>query len=550
MPLTRPDPAPDAGPLDDRFYDLVEARVRRVLHDNPAFASSVGVHTEDHRLGDATRDAVHQVLGDERAHVAAIETLDEAGLSLAVRFERELEIHNLRLSIFEIDVQRNWERRSTAIDEVGHALFALFARDFAPLAERLGSITARIETIPLFLDQHRTRATVPQVRLWQELEIESAGQLPGFLGGIVRTGQGVLGEAEQARLERATDTTLAAIDRYAGWLRGSLATATEEWALGHERLDELVRLRELDGLDADAILEIGEEELARNTAARIAAAREIDPSVDEPIVRERIRRDGPGTFEEALEGYRSAMYRARQFLIDRDIATVPPDEHLIVTETPVYQRNVFPTAAYFDTPKFDRGAAGIYVVTPPPADDPNAMREHCWGSISNTSIHEAYPGHHLQATVAGRHPSLTRFLTEAPEFHEGWAMYGEQMMREEGFDDTPSARLTMYTDAIWRACRIVLDIRMHRGEIGVDDAVGFLTRHTGMDGAVARAEVARYTYTPAYQLSYLLGKVLLLQLRDEQRRRLGASFSLKRFHDALLVNGGIPVSFHRRLVGG
>jgi len=185
-------------------------------------------------------------------------------------------------------------------------------------------------------------------------------------------------------------------------------------------------------------------------------------------------------------------------------------------------------------------------VTPSPDGDPNAMREHNYSSISNTSIHEAYPGHHLQLSVAGKHPSLSRLTAQAPEFVEGWGMYSEQMMREEGFDAGANFRLSMHTDAIWRACRIVLDVRMHRGEIGVDEAVAWMVDQTGFEPAHARAEVQRYTYTPAYQLSYLLGKVLLLQLREDERRRLGDAFSLRDFHDTLLRNGSLPISFHRR----
>ena len=101
-------------------------------------------------------------------------------------------------------------------------------------------------------------------------------------------------------------------------------------------------------------------------------------------------------------------------------------------------------------------------------------------------------------------------------------MYSEQMMREQGFDDAPNFRLNMYTDAIWRACRIILDVRMHRGEIGVDEAIRFMVEQTSFEEPNARAEVLRYTYTPTYQLSYLLGKVLLLQLRADERGRLGA----------------------------
>jgi uncharacterized protein (DUF885 family) len=141
-------------------------------------------------------------------------------------------------------------------------------------------------------------------------------------------------------------------------------------------------------------------------------------------------------------------------------------------------------------------------------------------------------------------------LTNAPEFVEGWGMYSEQLMREEGFDDGPTFRLAMYTDAVWRACRIILDVRMHRGELTPDEATDFLVEHTGFEVANARAEVRRYTYTPTYQLSYLLGKVLILGLREDERRRRGAAFSLKAFHDALLRHGSIPISFHRRLLQG
>ncbi len=327
-------------------------------------------------------------------------------------------------------------------------------------------------------------------------------------------------------------------------------TGRTSWALGRERYDELVGLRAFDGLDADAILEIGHEQLALNKAGRVAAAREIDPDVDEATVVDRIKRDHPATFEEALDAYRDVMVRARQHLIDHGIVTVPADERIEVIPTPEYIRNVIPFAAYFDPPKFDTNPNGIYIVTPSVGNDPRAMREHNYSSISNTSIHEAYPGHHLQLSVAAKHPSLTRLMTNAPEFVEGWGMYSEQMMREEGFDDAPNFRLNMYTDAIWRACRIILDVRMHRGEIDVEDAIRFMVEQTSFEEANARAEVLRYTYTPTYQLSYLLGKVLLLQLRADERERLGAAFSLRAFHDTLLRDGSLPISFHRRLLAG
>jgi uncharacterized protein (DUF885 family) len=545
--LTRPSSA-QPGPLDEQFYDLVESRFRRLLRDHPPFATFAGIHTTDDKLGDGSRDAVLDEMAQERAHLTAVEAVDPDGLSEDARFERDLEIHNLRRGIFDAEVHRVWERRSTAMDSVGDAIFALFARDFAPLAERLQAIIGRLEEAPRHIEEHKTRATRPPVRLWQQLEIEAAEDMPGLFEEVLAAGQTALSDQDQRRLERATDTARQAVGEYADWLHETLAHAVDDWPLGRDEYDDLIALRAFDGLDADTILAIGEEQLAKNKEARVAAAREIDPTVDEPTVVDRIKRDHPTTFEEALGAYREVMYRARQHLIDHDIVTVPSDERIEVIETPEYLRNVIPFAAYFEPPKFDRSPSGIYVVTPSVHNDPGAMREHNYSSISNTSIHEAYPGHHLQLSVASKHPSLTRLLVDAPEFVEGWGMYSEQLMREQGFDDAANFRLNMYTDAIWRACRIVLDVKMHRGEIGVEDAVAFMIENTSFEEPNARAEVNRYTYTPTYQLSYLLGKVLLLQLRADEQARLGAGFSLRRFHDTLLDNGSLPISFHRRLL--
>jgi uncharacterized protein (DUF885 family) len=544
--LTRPS-ATRPGPLDERLFDLVETRFRRLIRDNPVLGTYVGIHTEDDRLGDASRDAVLGELADEKAHLAAVEAIEPAGLSPLGRLERDLEIHNLRRTIFDSEIVRTWEQRSTALDTIGDALFLIFAQDFAPLPERLNLLAGRLEAIPDYLEGSKSRATVPQVRLWQRLEIESAGDLPSFLDEIVAASAG-LPDAERRRLTSAADKARRALGSYSAWLEETLADGSDEWALGRERYDELVALRAFDGLDSDAILEIGEEQLRLNREARVAAAREIDPGVDEATVVDRIKRDHPATFEDALDAYRDVMVRGRQHLIDHRIVTVPPDERIDVVPTPEYLRNVVPFAAYFSPPKFDPNPKGIYIVTASVGDDPGAMREHNYSSISNTSIHEAYPGHHLQLAVGNRHPSLTRIATDAPEFVEGWGMYSEQMMREQGFDDAPNFRLAMYTDAIWRACRIVLDVRMHRGELSVEEATDFLVSNTSFEGANARAEVNRYTYTPTYQLSYLLGKVLLLQLRADEQRRLGPRFDLRGFHDTLLDNGSLPVSFHRRIL--
>ena len=550
VPLPRPAAAADEGPLDTAFYDLVEARFRRIVTDNPIFATYLGIHSEDSRLGDASRDAVEHEIAEERAHLAKVEALDPAGLSGTVRFERDLELHNLRLGLFDSDRVRRWERRASAAGDLGDAIFLLFARGSAPLADRLARIADRLEAAPGYLEASRTRAVRPQVGLWQGVERRLAKDLPGLFAEVRAAADGVVSAREQARLDRAIEGVNGALAAHDDWIGTTLEHAGDDWALGREDYDELVGLRAFGDLDADAILEIGWDQLRRNTDARRDAAREIDPDADVRTVLEQAKSHHPVDFDEALEGYKDVMRRARAYLVEHGIATVPDDETIDVIATPDYLRSVMPFAAYFTPAVFDADKRGLYIVTPSVDDDPNALREHWWGSISNTSIHEAYPGHHLQLTMASRHPSLTRLLTDAPEFVEGWGMYSEQMMREEGFDDAPVFRLAMTTDAIWRACRIILDVRMHRGELTSEEATDFLVEHTGFERPNAAAEVRRYTYTPGYQLSYLLGKVLILGLREEERRRRGPSFDLRQFHDTLLRNGSLPISFHRRLLAG
>src|SRR5829696_1713515 len=339
-PLPRPAPAASPGRLDDAFYDLVEQRFARLMRDNPILATSIGLHQDDDLLGDGSSEAINVEVAADREHLAAVEAIDTAALSDEVRFERELELHNVNRAIFDADVLRLWEQRSFALDHIGDSLFLLFARDHAPLPERLDAIAGRLEAVATYLEESKTRATRPQVRMWQEVEIETAGELPTFFDELVAAGDGVLPASEQRRLERASESAKIATELYTTWLEGTLPGGTDDWAIGREKHDAMVALRAFDGLDSDAILELGWERLEEERAARAAAARELDPDVDEATVIDRVKSRQPATFDEALEAYRDAMHRARRHLIERDLATVPDDERIDVVPTPEYLRNV------------------------------------------------------------------------------------------------------------------------------------------------------------------------------------------------------------------
>ena len=545
---------PPATPADSRLDALIADRFSAFMKRYPVFATYMGLNEHDGELSDGSREAILAEITVAHRFLADIEAIDPAELSPYYAFERDVALFAARRHIFDDDVHRVWERRVNATDEIGDGIFLVFARGTRPLAERLESIASRLEAAPRHLEEQKSRLgqRPPPMRLWNEMELDAAHSVPTLFEDVLVAARSELGEGDALvkRLERGAATTTEALQAYAAWLRDQLSRATDDFALGSERYDELVRLRAFDGVDTDQILAIGEEQLAHNREQRRRVAAEIDAGAGEWDVLDRVKSDHPRDFASALDAYRRAMDESRQYVIDHSIASMPAGESLTVTATPEYLRNVMPFAAYFSPPKFTQGnrRLGLYIVTPSVNGDPRSMLEHNYASIYNTSIHEAYPGHHQQLAAAITHPSLARVLVEAPEFVEGWAMYCEQMMREEGFDTALEHQLMMYTDAVWRACRIILDVKLHRGEIGVSDAIDFLVEQTGFERPNAAAEVNRYTYTPTYQLSYLLGKVLLLRLREDEKRRLGSRFSLLGFHDAMLREGSLPISFQRRLL--
>jgi uncharacterized protein (DUF885 family) len=530
---------------DARFDRTIDRWFRDQVAMRPETATYLGLHEHDAQLSRGGRDAIDEEVEFFRRTIDDLSSIDADELTPDRQLDRDLAIHQARLGHFWLDEYRTWQGSSEAAGHIGESLFPLFSRDFAPLADRLESIAGRLERAPEFLRETRERVTDP-VRVWVEIDLESTQRLPGFLDTILSAARSEVRDATLTdRLERAVAATDSALEEHAAWLRDEVLPRAEgDWKAGPERFEEMVRLRELEA-DGDEILAVGEELLLTETEARNAIAIELDPSASAAEAADLVKNDHATTFAEALGEYRSSMDAARAFVIEHDLATPPEEDHLNVIETPSFIRHLIPFAAYYDPAKFDPVPVGTYIVTPP--SSPEMMREHNRSSISNTSVHEAYPGHHLQLSAAITNPSLVRIFSGAPEFAEGWAFYCERMMKEHGFDDTPKGWYIVHTDAIWRAMRIILDVQLHRGLIGVEEAVERLVAATGFERPAALAEVRRYTSTPTYQLSYLFGRHMIERLRDDIRSRQGADFDLNRFHDTLLYGGTMPVSYARRL---
>ena len=368
------------------------------------------------------------------------------------------------------------------------------------------------------------------------MAIESCTMLPLFFEII--SSAALAKGVETAELEEASAKTAAALSSYVEWL--SQVPCQGEPTLGRPLFEKLLQVREL-GMTADQILHLGEEYLCREKEHLDVLSSGINPQLSVEQVRTQIREDHPPTFQDALKKYEEAIEKVRNLVLTEKIASIPEGERLIVEETPVFLRHIVPTAAYFPPAPFEDDQMGIYFVTPV---EQHLLTEHDNSSLINTSAHEAYPGHHLQAVWANRNPSLVRQLSCAPEFVEGWAHYCEEVMRYHGLGDV-KAQFVQTVDIIFRAVRIIIDVSLHCRTMSFDQALAFLQKETGMSPNTALAEVKRYTKTPAYPLSYLLGKHMLLELREDVKNHLGKAYSEQSFHDILLQAGSIPFKYLR-----
>ena len=509
----------------------------RLMDLRPADASYVGLHEHDHRLPEGGMSALE-------AEMAVYRELEEELLETPPGgLDRDLALHVAGLSRFQLEELRIWESLPDAAEQLASAIFLVFAREYAPLKQRLEAIASRLEDAPRFLLQSRETLVRP-VRIYAEICLDSSSEVAGLIDVVTAAAPD---EALAVRLRSAGAATKAALEQHGRWLREEVIPgAAEDFAVGDGKFRRLLQARRLpDG--ADEILRLGRDYLDEAERLRQELVAEHWPGRDLAGVGAEIRSRHAATFEGALEEYRHTIARSREFILERELATLPEGDRLEVHETPAFLRPVIPFAAYEPAAYFDAEQLGIYIVTPPAEGED--LGEHSRAGILNTSVHEGYPGHHLQFVSANRNPSLARLLSSfhAHEFIEGWAHYCEQMMFEAGFSAGAEVRFVQLTDMIWRACRIVIDVELSSGRIGFDEAVAMLVGRAGMQPGAARAEVRRYTYTPGYQLSYLYGKHLLLQLRDSVRRQRGEAFSLREFHDTLLAAGSLPAAFWGRL---
>ena len=535
---------------DEKLKDVFENYFKIEMDHNPILATYLGFKHEkyDHLLPNgsstAREERVIRILQAKRE----LEKINCEQLSNEGKLDYDLLCNFLDSALFEYNELATWK---AGFDEIGSpigiiagAIYPLYTRDYAPLETRVNAIINRLKATPQYLEETKTIWIFP-VKIWVNLALEEGPRTIGFLQLIQHTLEPSLNPSQHQKLVKEINKTTDVINKYVTWLETEvLPRANHKWAIGSQKFARLLEIRRL-GKSPEEILEIGEKALKDTKKELEKIMGEIYPDKTVKEVREIIKGDHPPTFEMVLEHVRELTQDARDFIQEKNLMMIPEGEDLQVLPTPSFLVPIIPFAAYISPEKFSDDQVGQYIVTPIEGRE-DMLKEHSYASCKNTAVHEGYPGHHLQLTAANLQPNLIRSIAQGNETVEGWAHYCEQLMAEIGFLGKKEVFIQLI-DQLWRAVRIIVDVKMHSEQMTFDEAKQFMIEEIGMDEQAVLAELKRYTATPGYQLSYLFGKFLILNLRDEVKEKLGEKYSDQFFHNTILESGGMPIYFLRRL---
>lgn len=539
---------------DPAFARFVDDYFDASFASNPLQGTAAGFHQYDMKMPDRSRAAIEKRIADLQGQLKRLSAFDRAKLPFDDVIDAEALEGEIRSELLDLETLRNWERNPMGYaGTAGFAVNALIKRDFAPKADRLRSVTARLRAVPAICAAGKANLQNPP-KEFTTLATRMAKGSAGFLqGGLAAWAKGAAGAdaALLAEFTEANGRAVAAVSNFAAWLETDLAPRSNgKYAIGAENYAAKLRYDDMVEQPLAEVLAIGEANLAKDYAAFVETAKKIDPSKSPAEVMQSLSSEHPSA-EDLIPSAQRTVEAARQFLVDRKIVTIPSPVRPMITETPVFAR--FGSFASMDTPGAyeTKATEAFYYVTPVEKDwDAKHQEEHLrlynpyvMGMIN---VHEVWPGHYLQFLYGNRFPTKTRRLVFCGTNAEGWAHYTEQMMVDEGFGGgDPKVRLAQLQEALLRDCRYVVGIKLHTQGMTVEDGAKVFVEKGFQEPANAFEEARRGAYNPTY-LYYTLGKLEIQKLRDDYRQAKGAS--LQQFHDAFVAQGALPIPLVRRIL--
>jgi uncharacterized protein (DUF885 family) len=573
LTLAAPAPAPTASAAAaDKAYEQVASRyMNEMLALDPVGASQLGDQRFDGRMNDASAAGRARVLAVARSVLADLDAVHTGELVRPKQVDAQLLHHALEYTIWQIETFRDWSWDPlTYTSTAGNSVYLLVARDFAPLPIRMRHVAARLRAWPRLFAQERAAlepAKVPPINA-QTAVSQNAG-LTDLLDQAILPEVAKLPVEQRARLTKAIASARSAIATQQAWLQNTLVPqAKGDFRIGAKRYEEKLRF-ELDStLSRQEIRTRAEAAIAAKRAEMYDIARQVlsgragapalpqKPSPDQQqaaieAALELAYAEHPSR-DDVVAAARTALAQATAFVKAHDLVTLYPDP-LDVIIMPAFQQGI--ALAYCDAPgPLARGQKTYFAVSPIPKDWTDAqvrsyLREYNTRAINELTIHEAMPGHYVQLAHANRYRSPIRAVMQSNTFVEGWAMYGEQLMSEQGYmHHDPLMQLVHLKWDLRATANAILDQAVHVDGMTREQAMHMLMHDTFQEEREAAAKWVRVQVTSTQLATYFVGFQEHLALREEARQRWGSAFSLKRYHDTALAFGSPPVRYVREMM--
>ena len=543
-------PATAASKSAVDWQKTVDAFVQGYFERNPTDAASAGKHEFDGKLPDWSKDGLKSYgdwLHAQRDGVAAIA---DATLSDQQKFQREYVLAVIDKELFWLqDARRPFRNPAFYADAISPSLY--LTREYAPLPQRMAAFVTYEENLPAAVAQIRANLEAPMPATFITYGTGLFGGLATyFKNDVPKAFAKVKDDALQARFKASNEKAATAMDELSAWIKSQQPNATQDFALGAARFSKMLHDTERVDLPLDRLKAAAEGDLARNLASLKSACDVYLPGKPLTDCVGKVEADKPQGG--SVEAARTQLIGLRQFIIDKDLVSIPGTEQAKVDEAPPFNRSNF---AYIEIPgPFEKDLASIYYIAPPDPTWPKAEQTaYLPGKtvLLFTSAHEVFPGHFVQFLHANRSDWLFGRLFVGYAYAEGWAHYCEEMMYDAGIDGaTPEVHIGQLSEALLRDVRFISAIGLHTGGMTVAESEKMFREQAFQDAGNARQQAARGTYDPAY-LNYTLGKLMIMQLREDWTKTRGGRAGWKAFHDQFLSYGGPPIPLVRaQMLGG
>eukprot|EP00456_Euglypha_rotunda_P089016 TRINITY_DN916_c0_g1_i5.p1 TRINITY_DN916_c0_g1~~TRINITY_DN916_c0_g1_i5.p1 ORF type:complete len:607 (-),score=156.66 TRINITY_DN916_c0_g1_i5:5394-7214(-) len=553
--------------MDQALQRLSESYLDESPSLSPSSATTLGDHRFDQKLDDISPAARQHQRDFCQRYLGELKKIDRTQLSRDNQVDYQLLERSLAGDLWSLDTLQEWAWNPIQYTQLtGGAIYGLMAREFAPIEQRLASVTARLEQYPRLFAQIRETlepARVPPIHA--ETAIKQNRGVLSIIDNMVRPHLEKLPEPDRERLLKAIASTVTEVDQHQKWLETELLPkARGDAKLGPKLYDEKLAFTLAAGLSRGEIRERAEFELRRVRTEMYAIARTVLPEANLPEspTPEQQQKAIADALEKAnvdvpprdgvLAAAQNSLKIATDFVRSHDLVTIPPDP-LDIIVMPEFQRGV--SVAYCDSPgPLEVGQKTFYAVAPLPSDWTDAqctsfLREYNIRSIHNLTVHEAMPGHFLQLAFANRSPNRLRSLLSSGVFVEGWAVYTEQMMSEEGFlDRDPLMRLVTLKWYLRVIANSILDQSVHVDGMRREEAMHLMMHDTFQEEREAAGKWIRSQVTSTQLSTYFVGYQEHRDLRIAAKAAWGDSFTLKRYHDGAISFGSPPVRFAKALL--